>query len=401
MQIREDEVRHALDNLYDAAALAENPIARRLPQVDARPDPLSRALHLRTVLMEAIEVLQPCRPAAFRSSDARSYEVLSLRFIEGLPMARIAEELHASRRQVYRDLDHAIEGLTKLLALYPWEGKATSTPAFAAPQEPPEPEDVLDDELQSLSPHSGPLDLAPTLQSVVQTVRALAAQCQVNISCSPSDTPYTVFANDALLKQTLVHALSALIRHATGGIVHISTTIRQAAVAVCLAATVDEDLLQDRGFLSAQKLAEVQDLAWCQEPLDQGRLQLVLELPPRESRVVLVIEDNRGAVELYKRYLASSREWQVVVAPSPRLSFDMARRYRPAVIILDILMSEQDGWSVLQLLQAQPETRDIPILVCSVFEELDLAATLGATAYLRKPVSQLQLLAALQRCLSH
>ena len=58
-------------------------------------------------------------------------------------------------------------------------------------------------------------------------------------------------------------------------------------------------------------------------------------------------------------------------------------------------MPRQDGWDVLQVLLNQPETRHIPILVCSVLRQKELALSMGATAFLEKPVTEQVLLAAL------
>lgn len=69
----------------------------------------------------------------------------------------------------------------------------------------------------------------------------------------------------------------------------------------------------------------------------------------------------------------------------------------PDVILLDVMMPHQDGWQVLQRLQAQVGTQHIPVIVCSVFDDPELARSLGAVDFLPKPVSRLQLLRALSR----
>ena len=43
----------------------------------------------------------------------------------------------------------------------------------------------------------------------------------------------------------------------------------------------------------------------------------------------------------------------------------MAQRIQPALIILDVMMPHTDGWEVLQTLQLDPETKKIPVVVCS------------------------------------
>ncbi len=71
----------------------------------------------------------------------------------------------------------------------------------------------------------------------------------------------------------------------------------------------------------------------------------------------------------------------------------------PDLIILDVMMPTMDGWQVLRSLKQNPGTEKIPIIVCSVLKEPELAISLGARAYLKKPVDRLELLATLERIL--
>ena len=52
------------------------------------------------------------------------------------------------------------------------------------------------------------------------------------------------------------------------------------------------------------------------------------------------------------------------------------------------MMPLQDGWEILQLLKGRAETRDIPVLICSILKERDLALALGAVDLLVEPVSR-------------
>jgi CheY-like chemotaxis protein len=69
----------------------------------------------------------------------------------------------------------------------------------------------------------------------------------------------------------------------------------------------------------------------------------------------------------------------------------LARQLRPDVITLDVLMSGMDGWTVLQLLKADPELASIPVAMMSMLDETDLAQSLGAAASVSKPVASQQL----------
>jgi Amt family ammonium transporter len=113
-----------------------------------------------------------------------------------------------------------------------------------------------------------------------------------------------------------------------------------------------------------------------------------------QPRVLLVVDDNQGFADLFRRYLAVHR-WEVIGAADGEAAFVEIGRKRPTVIVLDVMMPRQDGWEVLMRLKSREESRNIPVIVCSVLSEPQLAASLGADSYLTKPVTQQALLQAL------
>ena len=68
-------------------------------------------------------------------------------------------------------------------------------------------------------------------------------------------------------------------------------------------------------------------------------------------------------------------------------------------ILLDIMMPQRDGWTLLGQLREHPDTHAIPVIVCSILPQEQLALVLGAAAFLRKPVSRADLLRALAQLL--
>jgi len=77
----------------------------------------------------------------------------------------------------------------------------------------------------------------------------------------------------------------------------------------------------------------------------------------------------------------------------------LAEELQPQMIVLDLMMPNQDGWEILRQINASPETRDIPVIICSVLDEREMALASGASDYLVKPVNQVDLLTVLRRWL--
>jgi CheY-like chemotaxis protein len=67
----------------------------------------------------------------------------------------------------------------------------------------------------------------------------------------------------------------------------------------------------------------------------------------------------------------------------------------PDAIVLDVMLPDIDGWRLLMRLHQDERTRTIPVVVCSVVKEADLARSLGAARFLEKPVRPREFIRAL------
>lgn len=106
---------------------------------------------------------------------------------------------------------------------------------------------------------------------------------------------------------------------------------------------------------------------------------------------ILLIEDERYNQELMERYL-SKTGWKLAIAENGPRGIELAKKLRPQVICLDILMPSMDGWSVLTALKADPELANIPVVIWSLVNDHQLGYSLGAADFLVKPVQKDQLL---------
>src|SRR5919198_586701 len=123
---------------------------------------------------------------------------------------------------------------------------------------------------------------------------------------------------------------------------------------------------------------------------------------PEERRVkqsVLIIENDPDAMELLS-LLFDRKKFTVYTADDGAQGIMLARAYIPDIIVCDLMMDRMDGFRVLQAVRAQAElARTIIVVVSAKSYKPDIARAteLGADAYLVKPITADELLAAVHR----
>jgi signal transduction histidine kinase/CheY-like chemotaxis protein/HAMP domain-containing protein len=113
-------------------------------------------------------------------------------------------------------------------------------------------------------------------------------------------------------------------------------------------------------------------------------------------KLILAVEDDDGAIAIYKRYL-DKQGYQVVGLNQGRQTVRWALELSPHAIILDVLLPDKDGWAVLEELKGSREIHQIPVIICTVVDDEARGLSLGAADYLVKPILEEDLLQSLQR----
>ena len=314
--------------------------------------------------------------------------MLTLRYVENWGAQRLADELSLSLRQVHRDLAAAEQKLASVLgaSLAGNVGRSART--------------QLEDELLALRSQPMQVSLLEAVRSAMALVEPLALQRGVRaVAELDSQSDLYVVAEHSILTQVLAQLLSCAIRAADSPQVTVTLSMEGDSALVTAAFAADGRKIRTEHFTDARDIAAAQGMK-CDLFLDSPRSsRVVLRARAAKPATVLVIEDNPGAIELYRRYL-SGGAWQLHALSDPRRACDVASSLLPDAIILDIMMPGLDGWTVLRGITSRPETAAIPVIICSVVQDAELSRTLGASAHLRKPVAQGELLAALSRCLA-
>ena len=105
---------------------------------------------------------------------------------------------------------------------------------------------------------------------------------------------------------------------------------------------------------------------------------------------VLVVEDNPEALFIYEKYLKNTR-FQVMPAKTLTEARSALHAFRPAAVILDVLLQGEHSWELLQELKHDPNTAAIPVFVITVVENREKALAMGADTFHTKPVDRLWL----------
>ena len=101
---------------------------------------------------------------------------------------------------------------------------------------------------------------------------------------------------------------------------------------------------------------------------------------------VLIVDDEKSNLEVLISILTP--EYTVYMTKSGAAAIEMANRYAPDIILLDILMPDMNGFDVLAALKASDKTRGIPVIIITGLdsvEDEERGAELGAVDFIRKP----------------
>jgi CheY-like chemotaxis protein len=113
------------------------------------------------------------------------------------------------------------------------------------------------------------------------------------------------------------------------------------------------------------------------------------------GRRVLVVDDDQVVRDLLTQFL--QREgFEPHTAADGIEGLRKARSLQPEAIVLDVMMPQIDGWSVLAALKGDPDLADIPVIMLTIVDDKTRGYTLGAAEYLIKPIDRARLRAVLE-----
>ena len=104
-----------------------------------------------------------------------------------------------------------------------------------------------------------------------------------------------------------------------------------------------------------------------------------------KMKKILFIEDEEALQKTLGNIL--SKEYEVIKALDGQSGLDLAKKEKPDLILLDLILPKMNGFDVLKNLKNDPATKDIPIIILTNLDsvvDIDKALSLGAKTYLVK-----------------
>ena len=292
-----------------------------------------------------------------------------------------------------------------------------------------------------------PVPVRETLGQAMQLVRPSAAAMDVSVQAEAIDEGLHVLADRQRLQQVLLNLLSNAIKYnrprgtvrvacaTTGERLRIAVTDTGAGIAadklarlfvpfdrlgaeatgvegtglgLALSKTLVDAM---RGTLEVQSAQGAGSTFSVELPVvpapGAARAAAAVELSeaaaPALPRTILYIEDNVSNLRLVESVLRRRPNLTVLSAMQGRVGVDLARDHRPDLILLDRHLPDIDGEQVFQLLQDDPRTRAIPVVILSadaVAAGMQALLARGVRAYLTKPLDVRQLLALIDETLA-
>ena len=400
-------VQEVLSHLYDAAFLQRH---RILSMISEGEDDLRRIHETRRTLLSAIRALRPAAGVPAEAPDWRAYKILHFRYIEGLSPSEAMAKVGLSKSQFFREQARALDLLAQAL----WQSHVVRDLSHdLQPQEDDSSDADLDRERLAqievdrlcASATWQPVEVGHVLADLRPLLVPLAQVKRVEIVFAPSDDFTILHGDPSLLRQVILNLVSYASDIGGASMIEIFAFANGMGqgirVSVCRAG-------QGAGEPSGISSRVGVGLEVCRRLMAAmgGEIEIgpsgadpwSASLVWRSEKVstLLVVDDNERFHHLCRRSLSAYR-WQVVGATTGQEARQILAHQRPDAILLDIMMPNEDGWQFLAALKENEPTQDVPVIICSVLNEPELAGMLGASTYLTKPVTQRALLNALSQ----
>ncbi len=391
------ELRTALNHLYDHDRLRKSPLIAFLGISERFDAPLT----LQRILIEAIQSLRPGSSEPVSSMKRRIFQILTLRYEQQFQQQEIAGQLGLSVRQYRRLQDAANEELASRLVTQFGLANKFEQPAASDRETIPVSLREASEEISWIS--TLPSDLSSRLQDllpgILDLARPLASRQQKELLLEIEGDLPEITMHPQVFRQVVLNLVNAMLLLAPGGDVHFSACHSRWDVQISASTRFSGREPKPEAIFPSLNITQAMIAYY------GGKLEFTSErqvfharatLPAVDQIPVMMIDDNKDALHLFQRYTFGTR-YRLISSRDPSSAIELAQANSPQVILIDIMMPGMDGWEVLLRLKNHPQVGRIPVLVCTVLDQTELALSLGANGFLRKPVTRQALLKELDR----
>jgi len=390
-------VKDALVNLYDPVRLQSHELTQilALPRLDGTTDSET----LRRYLRERIDLLRPPRTVPQNTRAWLGHQVLLLHYVRCLSLDEVCHDLNISQATFYRRQREATEALSSIV----WD-ELNSGPRPAAALATAEPEHTRQRAiaLASRMPAQSVI-MTALMEGVAQTIARLAKGEGVALNMAVAEDLPDIWADEAMVRQALLALLSECVCRADGDRVVLEAGYKrnEVVVRIRMPGSSSRALTEIAGSQTYRTGIELLRVY-------RGRVSIAhkanlpsvcIGLSARQPQSVLIVDDDQETVNLYTRYLDRA-DYVVESANTADAAGVALARSVPDLVLLDVLLPRRDGWTVLNTLRSTPTTARVPVIVCSVIEQPELAISLGADRVLNKPISEQDLLVTVRQVVS-
>lgn len=397
----EEALRNALEHLYDPSYTPSPVLVGRLGDIE-----VGDSTAVAEALRQAILALRPPEYVPERAPSWRAFHLLRLRYLECLTQEEVGLRLGLTTRHIRRlqrqALQSMAEGLMRQSAKRDVLNEETCSPKDSArPSEAERPSRQIRDELDALA-ESAPdsvADIAAVMDRVERVLLPMANHRQVQLCFRAFQGKLLVAAHPSVLQQILVHTISVLLQaHGVREIVTFAgAEPGQGSCQISIVVSALRDTPNATVPLDEQ-VAVMVEMAHGSVSVERANT-IVIRLPLAQDARILIVDDNEDLALMYRRYTKGTRYTITHISRGgPALA--AARQHTPSVVLLDVMLPDTDGWSVLAALRDDPVTSDIPVIVCSVIRDREVALSLGAAAFLPKPIRRRKFLETIREVLS-
>ena len=380
-------IKDALNNLFDFTILETHPLLSNGITIPIDYSG-SKGEYLKRILLEAVENLKPAdKNYDINTTEWRVYIVLLNRYLEGMNSIDVAKLLAMSERQYRRYQKKAIQSV----ALIIWNRFIVSKSDTVS-------EKTQESSQSEFNIFHEEIILADIIVGIQSLLAARLSEDRVEIKIQEDSMPAIIESDRVILRQILIEIVNTLLNFKTRQLTFEIRKIEEQIV-LSIRSTIP---VEEGPIIDAQENDKenniwfwVDKLGLKLEQINDPRIKQIeirILFNKNEQKKILIIDDQEPAIRLFTRYL--SRSNVIIIGSSkPGLVLHEVKEIQPDLIILDIMMPKMDGWEVLQSLKLDEQTKRIPVIICSAWGEPELAKSLGAVEFLRKPVTQRDLLA--------